>query len=190
MKEKLRQVLALWQKVRWSGRGLTEAAVLVPIFCKDGEYHILFTLRSDSVPHHKGQISFPGGARSGVDTSLLDTALRESREEIGLEAKDAEVLGELDDTPTTTSSFNISPFVAFIPYPYQFTLNPYEINEIFSVPVSALLHKAKRGEERYTFGDEVFVGSYYEYEGKVIWGATARIVQQFLEVWQSASGAQ
>lgn len=176
--------------MRLSGRGLTEAAVLVPIFCKDGEHHILFTQRSDQVPHHKGQISFPGGARSEVDTSLLDTALRESCEEIGLKVKDAEVVGELDDTPTTTSSFNISPFVAFIPYPYDFALNPYEINEIFSVPVSALLHKANRTAEHYTFGNEVFVGYSYEYEGKVIWGATAQIVQQFLEVWQSVSGAQ
>ena len=190
MKEKLRQVLASRQKMRLSGKGLTEAAVLVPVFCKDGEYHMLFTQRSDHVPHHKGQISFPGGARSEVDAGLLDTALRESHEEIGLEAGDAEVLGELDDTPTTTSSFNISPFVAFIPYPYQFTLNPNEINQIFSVPVSALLHEAKRGEESYTFGDEVFVGYSYEYEGRVIWGATAQIVQQFLEAWQSAGGAQ
>ncbi|OGO60794.1 MAG: hypothetical protein A2Z36_02825 [Chloroflexi bacterium RBG_19FT_COMBO_48_23] len=190
MKENLRQALALRRKMSLSGRGLTEAAVLIPIFCKDGGYHIIFTQRSDQVPHHKGQISFPGGARSEVDANLLDTALRESWEEIGLEVKDAEVLGELDDTPTTTSSFNISPFVAFIPHPYQFTLNPYEIDEIFSVPVSALLYKAKRREERYTFDDEVFVGYSYEYEGKLIWGATAQIVRQLLEVWQSVSGAQ
>lgn len=190
MKENLKQALALRRKASLSGRGLTEAAVLIPIFCKDEDYHILFTQRSDRVQHHKGQISFPGGARSEVDASLLDTALRESLEEIGLEAKDAEVLGELDDTPTTTSSFNISPFVAFIPYPYHFTLNTYEINEIFSVPVSALLHKAKKREERYIFDGEVFVGYSYEYEGKVIWGATAQIVRQFLEVWQSVSGAQ
>jgi 8-oxo-dGTP pyrophosphatase MutT (NUDIX family) len=190
MKEKLRQFLASRQKARLSSRGLTEAAVLVPVFGKAGEYRILFTQRSDQVLHHKGQISFPGGARSEVDASLLDTALRESREEIGLEAKDVEILGELDDTPTTTSSFNISPFVAFIPYPYQFSLNPHEIKEVFSVPVSALLRKVNKKEEYSTFGKEVFVDYSYEYEGRVIWGATAQIVQQFLEVWQSASGAQ
>jgi len=190
MKEKLSRVLALRRKVSLSGRGLTEAAVLIPIFCKDGEYHILFIKRSDQVQHHKGQISFPGGARSETDASLLETALRESWEEIGLEVKDVEVLGELDDTPTTTSSFNVSSFVAFVPYPYQFTLSPYEIDEIFSVPVSSLLYEAKRGEERYTFDGEIYVGYSYEYEGRVIWGATAQIVRQLLEVWQSASGAQ
>lgn len=190
MKDKLRQFLASRPKTRLSGRGLTEAAVLVPIFCKDGEYHILFTQRSDQVLHHKGQISFPGGARSEVDASPLDTALRESWEEIGVEAKDVEILGELDDTPTTTSNFNISPFVALIPYPHEFRLNRYEIDEIFSIPVSALLHKANKKEEYSTFGNGVSVNSSYEYEGKVIWGATAQIVQQFLDVWQSASRAQ
>jgi hypothetical protein len=119
----------------------------------------------------------------------LDTALRESREEIGLEARDVEILGELDDTPTTTSNFNVSPFVAFIPYPYEFNLNSHEINEIFSIPVSVLLNEANKKEECYTFDNEVFVNYSYEYEGKVIWGATARVVHQFLEVWQSASGA-
>ena len=137
------------------------------------------------MPHHKGQISFPGGARSKADTTLLDTALRESWEEIGLEAKDAEIVGELDDTPTTTSGFNISPFVAFIPYPYKFTLSSYEIEEIFSISISALLHKASRKEEHYTFGSQTFVNYSYEYEGRVIWGATARIVEQLLEIWQS-----
>jgi len=188
MKEKLRQVLTSRHKIGLSSIELTEAAVLIPIFCKDGEYHILFTQRSDRVPHHKGQISFPGGARSKNDATLLDTALRESREEIGLKAKDVEIVGELDDTPTTTSSFNISPFVGFIPYPYKFILSPYEINEIFSVPISALLHKASRKEERYTFGNQTFIGYSYEYEGRVIWGATAHIVQQFLQVWQSVCG--
>jgi 8-oxo-dGTP pyrophosphatase MutT (NUDIX family) len=185
MKEKLRQALASRQKVRLSCRGLTEAAVLVPLFRKDEEYHILFIRRSEKVAYHKGQISFPGGTRSEDDRSLLDTALRESWEEVGLEAKDVEILGELDDTPTAISSFNVSPFVAFIPCPYNFKLSSDEIDEIFSIPVSVLLEKADRGEECYTFDNEVFVGYLYEYEGKVIWGATARIVHQFLEVWQS-----
>jgi len=189
MKEKLRQALASRQKLRISDGGLTEAAVLVPIFCKNGEYHILFAQRTDQVPHHKGQISFPGGARSKDDATLKDTALRESREEIGLKAKDAEIVGELDDTPTTTSRYNISPFVAFIPYPYNFVLSPFEISHIFSIPVSELLNKANRRKERYTFGGRVYIGYSYEHEGRVIWGATAKIVQQLLEIWQSVGGS-
>lgn len=189
MKEKLRQILASRQKMSSGGGRLTEAGVLIPIFCKDKEYHILFTQRSHQVPHHKGQVSFPGGARSKADSSLLDTALRESWEEIGLEATDVEILGELDDY-ATTSGFNISPFVGFIPHPYEFRLNPYEIDDVFSVPVSVLLRKANGKQEQYTFGNQFFVSYSYEYEGRVIWGATAQILQQLLEIWELASGAQ
>ena len=190
MKEKIRQALASRRKEKISDRGLSQAAVLVPLLCKGGEYHILFTRRSNQVAHHKGQVSFPGGAFSEGDCSLLDTALRESWEEIGLEAGDVEILGELDDTPTVSSGFAISPFVALIPYPYEFKVSHEEIDEIFDVPISALLSKAKvRQESRVVLGEIVTAFS-YEYGGRVIWGATAGIVKQFLEIWQSASGAQ
>ncbi len=189
MKEQLRQALASRQKLEISGLGLTEAAVLIPLFCKDGEYQILFTQRSEQVQNHKGQISFPGGGRTKEDDTLRDTALRESQEEIGLQPKDADIVGELDDTPTTTSGFIISPFVAFIPYPYVFKLSPYEIKESFSVPVEALIHKAKKRKEQYTFGKQVFTGYSYEYQGRVIWGATAKILGQLLEVWEAACRA-
>ncbi len=186
MIDRLRQALASRNKLEISGLGLTEAAVLIPIFCKDGEYHILFTQRSEQVPTHKGQISFPGGGRTKDDATIKDTALRESQEEIGLKSKDANIVGELDDTPTTTSGFNISPFVAFIPYPYNFKLSTYEIKEIFSVPIEALMHKAKKRKEQYTFGNQIFTGYSYEYQGRHIWGATAKIVGQLLEVWELA----
>jgi 8-oxo-dGTP pyrophosphatase MutT (NUDIX family) len=185
MKEKLRRALASRQKLKIDDPGLTQAAVLLPIFCKDGEYYIVFTKRSDRVLHHKGQISFPGGARSQEDATLAETALRESWEELGLKSRDVKIVGELDETPTTTSGFNISPFVAFIPYPYKFTLSPFEISEVFSVPVFALLNKAKVKEDRHTFKGQVYTGHSYEYEGRVIWGATAKIVEQFLQVWRS-----
>lgn len=190
MKEKIRQALASRRKVKIGDRGLTEAAVLVPLLCKGAEYHILFTRRSNQVAHHKGQVSFPGGARSEGDYSLLDTALRESWEEIGLEVGDVEILGELDDAPTVSSGFVISPFVAFIPYPYEFKVSHEEIDEIFDVPVSALLYEAKVRQEARAVLDDVVTVYSYEYGGRVIWGATAGIVRQFLEIWQSASGAQ
>ena len=94
-----------------AGASLTPSAVLVPIYHKQGEYYILFTKRTEDVKNHKGQISFPGGVHQEEDRTLVDTALRESAEEIGLMPNDVEVLGELDDTTTVTSSFIISPFV-------------------------------------------------------------------------------
>lgn len=190
MKEKIRQALSSRRKEKMNDESLTEAAVLVPLFFRGGEYHILFTRRSSQVAHHKGQISFPGGARSEGDHSLLDTALRESWEEIGLETRDIEIIGELDDTPTVSSGFAISPFVAFIPYPYEFKVSDYEIDEIFHVPVSALLREAKVTRESRVVLGEVVTAYSYEYEGRVIWGATAWIVRQLLEIWQSMSGAQ
>jgi 8-oxo-dGTP pyrophosphatase MutT (NUDIX family) len=120
MKEKIRRALATREKKVISDSSLTDSAVLVPLFEKDGRCHIVFTKRTDHLTHHKGQISFPGGGRHQEDRSLLETALRESREEIGLKESDVDVLGELDDAATVTSLYRIVPFVGIIPYPYAF----------------------------------------------------------------------
>ena len=185
MKERLKKALSARTKARIDDRTLNEAAVLVPIFLKDGECNILFTQRSDQVVHHKGQVSFPGGAKHESDRSLEDTALRETWEEIGLDPKDVEVLGELDDTGTTTSNFAVSPFVAFIPYPYKFKMSYDEIADIFNLPISELLNEANVKEELYTVGESVYPTYSYGSGNRVIWGATAGILHQFLEVWRS-----
>jgi 8-oxo-dGTP pyrophosphatase MutT (NUDIX family) len=110
---------------------------------------------------------------------LLQTALRESEEEIGIEAKYVEILGELDDSITLTSNYVISPFVAFIPHPYPFHSDGREIKAIFSVPLSFLMGEANFREDSYA----------YEYEGHIIWGATARIIRQFINLLKSESEA-
>lgn len=190
MKEKLRQTLSSRVKSRIYDKDKTEAAVLLPIFLKDGKYHILFTQRSNQVHHHKGQISFPGGGRHESDLSLRETALRETLEEIGLEPKDVDILGELDDAVTATSGFVVSTFVGFIPYPYKFKVSDYEIDEIFDLPIEDLIYKAEFEHDRYAVGDKPFVAYSYKCQGWVIWGATAGILHQFLEIWKSLSGAQ
>jgi 8-oxo-dGTP pyrophosphatase MutT (NUDIX family) len=189
MEKELKRTLSAHNKKHISCASKIQSAVLVPLFDKDGECHMLFTQRSNKVAYHKGQISFPGGARSEADSGLLDTALRESWEEIGLKPEDAIVVGELDDIPTVTSVFIISPFVAVIPYPYTFTPNPNEIVDIFDVPVSALMDEANFRQE-YTISEGEPSSAYvYEYDGRVIWGATARIVKQFLDIIQAARKA-
>ncbi|MBM3155316.1 MAG: CoA pyrophosphatase [Chloroflexi bacterium] len=190
MKKQFKKALSSRFKRRISDQRLVKAAVLLPLFYKDGQYHILFTRRSNEVMHHKGQISFPGGAKHDDDASLLDTALRESCEEIGLQAEDVEILGELDDAPTSTSNFVISPFVGFIPYPYDFRISRGEIDEIFDVPVSALLRDTNLKQEHHDIGGQIFTTYTYECGGRVIWGATAGILHQFLEIWKAVSGAQ
>ena len=153
--------------------------MLIPLFYSQGQYHVIFTERSDEVGFHKGQVSFPGGTREPSDSSLLQTALRESEEEIGLKAKDVEILGELDDSLTLTSNYIISPFVALIPYPYPFKPDGREIREIFSVPLSFLMDEDNFERDSYA----------YKYEGHVIWGATARILKQFIDLLKAESEA-
>jgi 8-oxo-dGTP pyrophosphatase MutT (NUDIX family) len=112
MEKKLKQALSKRQKVYISDPRRTPSAVLIPLYKKQGEYYILFIQRTDRVKDHKGQISFPGGAYEEDDDSLLQTALREATEEVGLASEDVEVLGELDDFRTIGSGYTISPFVA------------------------------------------------------------------------------
>lgn len=108
----------------------------MPLFLKNNEYHILFIQRTERVKTHKGQISFPGGAREAIDRTMVDTALREAHEEVGLNPNDVEVLGELDDMATTESNYLISPIVGHIPYPYDFKVDEWETQEVIEVPIS------------------------------------------------------
>jgi 8-oxo-dGTP pyrophosphatase MutT (NUDIX family) len=161
------------------------SAVLVPLFAKFGEYHILFTKRTDKVKDHKGQISFPGGSRHEGDRAALDTALRECTEEIGLAPEDVYVLGELDDAITTTSNYVITPFVALIPYPYPFKTDGWEVEEIIEVPVAALLEEEQRHSA--SPAGQGINPYFYHYQGRVIWGATAEILHQFLGIYSGVT---
>ena len=131
---------------------------------------------------HKGQISFPGGAYEEKDGVLVNTALREAAEEIGLMVNDVEVLGELDDITTIGSGYTISPFVAAIPWPYQFKVDEWETEEIIEVPISALLDKDCVRQDTDVLDGQVIATHFYHYQGRVIWGATARILNQFLGI--------
>jgi 8-oxo-dGTP pyrophosphatase MutT (NUDIX family) len=160
---------------------------LIPIYFEEGQFYILFTKRTELVHHHKGEISFPGGGYHADDCCLQQTALRESQEEIGLNPTDVEILGELDDMMTRGSPFIISPFVGAFPPGYQFTSSAFEIAEIIIIPISALLQKSCRtdGPELMPDGHlgTAYVFSYGQYR---IIGATARILNQFLDIFASA----
>lgn len=181
-KEAIRMALAGRLKHRETAAGCVPAAVLLPLFQKENDYHLVFTRRTETVSHHKGQVSFPGGRLHPEDRSLLDAALREAWEEIGLPTGDAEVLGELDDIVTHTTNFLISPFVATIPYPHQFRANPAEVAEIIEVPLRVLQDRCNFEEDVVEVGGLEIPQCYYHCGGHVIFGATARIVKHFLEV--------
>jgi len=186
MKQRLKQALSQRQKQHIINAELVRSAVIIPIYDKQGQYHILFTKRTQEVKDHKGQISFPGGAFQKEDGTLVNTALRECAEEIGLVLGDVEILGELDDFVTQASNYIISPFVGFIPWPYQFKMNEEEIEEIIEIPISALLDMGRLREETGIIDDEEVTSFFYHYLGKVIWGATARILHQFLDIFAQA----
>lgn len=181
VKERIRRVLSQRESTATVQTGLIPSAVVLPLFEDGGEYHILLTKRTEKVKHHKGQICFPGGTCE-ADEIPMATALRETFEEIGLQAQDVEILGKLDPMRTVSTNFIIHPFVAVIPYPYQFRLNTDEIERIVSVPVAALLDKTRFREETAAYGGERYPAYYYQYEGDVIWGATARILKEFLDL--------
>jgi 8-oxo-dGTP pyrophosphatase MutT (NUDIX family) len=166
---------------------LRQASVLVPLVWWDARWHLLYTRRTETVQSHKGQVSFPGGAADEGDPSPEATALREAYEEIGLLPGDVEVLGRLNCRPTI-SQFYVSPIVAHVPWPYAFVLSPMEVTRVFTVPLDWLAEAANY-EER----PRIILGGYYQnviyyqpYEDEIVWGITARITLDLLQVLRLA----
>lgn len=188
MEEKLRAYLSKRKKEKIIVEGRVPSAVLIPLYKEGGKWHIVFIKRSFWVPTHQGQIAFPGGSRHIDDKTLLETALRESWEEIGLRPEDVNILGELDDQLTTTSNFILTPFVGIIPWPYNFTLCKAEVDDLFTAPIHALMEKPRvKPEMEILNGKEVPSFAYY-YKGKRIWGATARVLKKFFEIIAEIEG--
>lgn len=159
------------------------AAVLIPIYEVDGIPHVLLTLRTETVEYHKGQISFPGGAQDTEDADLAATALREAEEEIGLKREDVEIWGRLDDMVTITD-FLVSPFVGGVtkPAPYPFAPSTIEVAELLVVPLPHLRDPSSLNTEPTVWRGYPARPPSYNFGEHLIWGATARILHQFLEV--------
>jgi 8-oxo-dGTP pyrophosphatase MutT (NUDIX family) len=160
-----------------------QAAVLLPLFKNATDYHLVFTKRTETVRHHKGQVSFPGGSFEPADGDLLTTALRESYEEVGIRPEHVSILGRLDDLATFSTSFTISPFVGLIPYPYPFRPDPIEVAIVFDASLSILADPTVGRRYLRARDDGATIEDYeFHVDGHVIWGATARIIHHFLEV--------
>ena len=161
------------------------AAVLLPLYRHNGDYGVVFTKRSETVPHHRGQMSFPGGGYETQDGTLRQTALRESQEEIGLQTAHVRVLGQLDDLLTSNSNYLVRPFVGTIPYPYPFMVDRRETASIVEVPLRFLRQHNPRGEERRDFEGREVRSIFFEYQDHVIWGTTGKILKQFLDLLET-----
>lgn len=160
-------------------KGLLPAGVLAPLFVAQGEVHLLFTQRTMHLKDHQGQISFPGGVRDPGDRDLLATALRETQEEIGLNPEIVEILGNLSPLATVTGYW-INPFVALIPHPCDFRLNHREVKRLLIFPVTAFFPPQRWSTGPYTYQGRTVQVCCWKHQGTVIWGATARMLLDFL----------
>lgn len=160
---------------------MAPAAVLLTLYSVEDDYHVVLQKRSQHVEHHKGEISFPGGMADPEDESLLQTALREAHEEMGIVPEDVDVIGRLDDTPTITG-FMITTYVGVVQSPYEFVPSSIEVAEVLTVPLSHLRDPEACRVETHLEGDAFHTMPVYVHDGHVIFGATARILDQFLRV--------
>jgi 8-oxo-dGTP pyrophosphatase MutT (NUDIX family) len=158
--------------------GRTDAAVLVPLFTRDGELHAVFTRRRDDLRRHAGEISFPGG-RQDPGEDLRQTALREAHEEIGLDPAGVELVGALTPTPTVVTSYAIYPFVGVIAPATAWRPSAGEVAEVLELSLPKL--KQGYGRERLIRRGLPFRTDVYKTDGALIWGATARILGDLFE---------
>ncbi|GGB48721.1 CoA pyrophosphatase [Shewanella inventionis] len=152
-----------------------KAAVLIPIIERDQQLHLLLTQRAMHLRHHPGQISFPGGKVEPYDTNAVETALREAQEEIGLMADNVEVLGVFPAHKTFTG-FEITPVVALVKQPFELIIDPGEVADCFTVPLSFFIDNNNRHQVfHYRHGKRYHV-HFMPFNDRFIWGVTAAII--------------
>jgi 8-oxo-dGTP pyrophosphatase MutT (NUDIX family) len=162
------------------------AAVLIPLLQDQGAWKILFIKRTHhEKDRHSGQIAFPGGRADDNDSSLQDTALREAEEEIGINPCDVEILGQ-SCSINTVSNYVVTPFVCLLPWPYTLTISQIEVEKVLLIPLNWLInpqhHRTKSWKPDPTAQTGYPVIFFDEYQGEVLWGATAQIVRDFLDI--------
>jgi len=158
-----------------------EAAVIIPVITREDGQYILFTKRADHLSDHPGQMSFPGGGREAEDSDLLDTALREANEEIGLDRQAVTILGRVDDI-RTVSRYSVRPFVGRIP-DREYTPSDAEVAEIVVLPVAGLIDPGNYESERREhphYGDVRL--HFFSVDDYTVWGASANMLVQVLEL--------
>ncbi len=177
-KNRIRQNLSVLQPRRVLAGYTREAAVLIPIFEREGEPVFLLTKRTETVETHKGQISFPGGMRCGQE-NLRETALRETLEEIGIAPGQIEIAGQFHDYLSSTE-YRVTPFAGFLPDSFSILPQPQEVAVILEVPFSLFTDPSRLRIEKMRRGKGTIDVYFYAYRSHQIWGLTARIIRDFL----------
>lgn len=177
---KLQAVLQGREPHRMTVPDARDAAVLIPIVA-DPEPTLLFTVRTDTVSSHKGQIAFPGGRVDPGDGSTTVAALRENQEELGIDPARVEALGELDSFPTFVSGYVVTPVVGWLAANPTIVPSPGEVAEVLHVPLAELVEDI-RSEAGFTHAERTYPTEAWIWNDHVIWGVTARIVRSFLGI--------
>ena len=154
------------------------AAVLIPLFQDSGSVGLVLIHRSEDKGLHRGQMGFPGGMVEPEDSGdLLQTALRESEEEIMIFREDVQIIGELAQRQTILSELTVKPFVGIIPYPYNFSPDPVEVQGTYTAELKALARDVITGENPFQLPPPV-----YPVNGKPVWGLTAKMITELLDL--------
>jgi 8-oxo-dGTP pyrophosphatase MutT (NUDIX family) len=159
------------------------AAVLMALLWKDDRWQLLFTRRTAQLAEHSGQVAFPGGRADPEDDGPVSTALREAREEIGLDPEQVQILGRLQAFITITN-YKVTPVVGVIPWPIPLAISPAEVSRVFTIPLAWLCDPANHTHQQRSLPPPygpVSVIYFKDYDGEVLWGASARFTMTFLE---------
>ena len=189
--EKITQALLAYQEsqpahpyrmgVDSTARSYRASAVIMPLLIHEGQWHLLFTQRSNQLQEHSGQVSFPGGSWEEDDPDLQATALREMEEEIGVAPQDVQVLGALGEMPILTG-YLVRVYVGQIPWPYFLQLNGDEVESTFIVPLKWLKDPAHRTERFRSIAGREFPVIYFDlFEEHLLWGASAEMTVRLLD---------
>ena len=158
------------------------AGVLILLYPKNQALHITFIQRTEYDGPHSGQISFPGGKSEDTDQDIIYTALRESHEEIGINPDKVNILGQLTPLHIPVSNFIVYPIVGMYKTTPSFKADPHEVKEVISFKLKQLLNPANCTSKEFKYGDLSFMAPIYNPDNVTIWGATAMILSEFLEI--------
>ena len=162
---------------------LTQAAVLAPLFQDHGIWKILYIRRSNFLENHKGEVAFPGGGKEPSDKDLIQTALRETQEEIGIPAEKIKILGTLPQIATVTK-YLVTPVIGVIDWPAKIIENSLEVSRSFSIPLNWLMDENNWKLQEFELPNKRYVKTvvYDPYDGETLWGFTAKVTHQLIEI--------
>lgn len=160
---------------------LKPAAILLPLIIRENNLHVLLTQRSKNLSQHRGQICFPGGKLEKTDKNHAATALRETHEETGIPPEDITIIGNLQPFITRTG-FEIFPYIGTLLPPKKLKPEINEVDKIFEAPLDFFLNPANRQIKNMSFGNQEREFYFFQYKNYHIWGATAGIMVNFLNL--------